>query len=132
MHQIDNWIESLPEQLNETALRVRELVFETVHGVEEKYSYKLPFYHYFGMFCYFTYNKKLKALDITFMRGKDLTEIFPQLEMRGRAIGGSIVLYKPTDINRLKLQEVLVTAAAWQREARQLKIPFVKKNTGKR
>ncbi len=127
MHQIDSWIEALPESLIETAHKARELIFETVNGVEERYSFKLPFYHYFGMFCFLTYNRKLKALDVTFIRGKDLIEIFPQLELRDRATAASIVLRQPGDISRLQLQEVLATAAAWQQEAKQLNIPFMKK-----
>jgi len=127
MHQIDTWIESLPEPLNETGQHVREMIFETVNGVEERYSYKLPVYHYVGLFCFLRHNTQLKALDVTFMRGKDLTAIFPQLEMRGRAAGGSIVLSRPADIVKLQLKEILITAAAWQQEAKQLKIPLVKK-----
>ena len=129
MHQIDSWIEALPASLIETAHKTRELIFETVNGVEEKYSFKLPFYHYFGMFCFLTYNRKLNALDVTFIRGKDLIELFPQLEQRDRATAASIVLHRLGDINRLQLQEVLVTAAAWQQKAKQLKIAFIKKNT---
>ncbi len=127
MHQIDSWIEALPESLIETAHKARELIFETVNNVEEKYSFKLPFYHYFGMFCFLTYNRKLKTLDVTFMRGKDLLELFPQLELRDRVAAASIVLHQLSDIKRLQLQEVLATAAAWQQEAKQLKIPIIKK-----
>ena len=127
MHQIDTWIESLPEPLNETAQLVREMIFETATGVEERYSYKLPVFHYFGLFCFLRHNVKQKALDVTFMRGKDLTEIFPQLEMRNRAAGGSVVICRPAHITKLQLKEILTTAAAWQQEAKQLKIPLVKK-----
>lgn len=129
MYQVDIWIDTLPQPLSGIASQVRQMLLKTIDGIEEKYSYKLPFYHYFGMFCYLTYNRKLKALDVTFIRGKDLTELFPHLETRNRTTAASTVLYQSADIVRLQLMEIIITAAAWQQEARQLKIPFFKKRS---
>ncbi len=59
-----------------------------------------------------------------------MTEIFTHLKQKDRALATNIELHQLTDINRLQLQEVLATAAAWQQEAKQLNIPFIQKKKG--
>ncbi len=83
------YIEALPDEKREIAETLRELIFATVPNVEERFSYKLPVYHYFGMFCYM--NEVETGMDLGFMRGKDLQLEWPQLESRDRAIVASIV-----------------------------------------
>ena len=118
MQQIEHYIEELPEPLNIVAYEVRDMVLQCADGVVEKYSYKMPVYHYHGLFCFLIFNKKERALDLSFLRGKDLVEMFPALELRGRHIAASLVLRELKDIDRLHLKEVLATAAAWQVEAK--------------
>lgn len=65
---VDQYIESLPEEKQELCEYIRQLIFENVNGVEERFSYNLPVYHYFGMFMFM--NNTKEGIDVAFMRGK--------------------------------------------------------------
>ena len=119
------YIEALPDEKREIAEAIRELIFATVLHVEERYSYKLPVYHYFGMFCFM--NEVKKGIDLSFMRGKDLLYAWPLLELRNRAIVASIVITDKKQITHLNIEALLVSAAAWNREAKEMNVPMVKK-----
>lgn len=127
--QVDSYIESLPEDKKELCFLIRELIFENVPDVEERFSYKLPVYHYFGMFMFL--NNTKKGIDVAFMRGKDLLEAFPQLENKGRAIIASVCIKSKKDIATYDLRQMILTAANWNREAKELKIPMVNKEKKK-
>jgi hypothetical protein len=116
MHAVDSYIESLPEEKAVIATRVRDLLHELVPGLEERFSFRIPFYHYFGMFAYL--NEIPEGIDLGFCRGKDLVLAFPQLELRGRAMVASVVLRHRNDIREKNLRELILHAAAWNEEAR--------------
>lgn len=135
MKQVDAYIDSLPDEKRELAETIREIILTEVPGIEERFSFKLPFYHYFGMFCFI--NSIPGGFDIGFCRGKDLVDAFPQLERKNRAVMANLSIYNKKDIERLELRQLLSVAAAWNEEAKRLKIPIVsikkksKKNRGK-
>lgn len=122
--QVDVFIEALPEEKRLIAEALRELIFTAIPHVEERYSFKLPVYHYFGMFCYMNHVKN--GIDLGFMRGKDLLYAWPQLELRGRAIVASIIITSKKEITQFNIQALILAAAEWNREAKQLKLPMVK------
>ncbi len=124
---VDAYIESLPDDHRIVCEKLRELIIENVPGVEEKLSFKIPFYHFYGMFMYLNTTKE--GIDVAFCRGKDLTLLFPQLTQKGRAIVATVLVRHPRDISKLQIREIIVAAAAWNEEARRLKIPMVKKAT---
>jgi uncharacterized protein len=130
MHQVDAYIDALPAPLDAAATAVRQLLFEAVPSLEERFSFKLPFYHYFGMFCYLRHNPQQQALDVTFTRGSELAIAFPQLERRNRAVGASLVLQTVSDIYGLELPAVLQAAAEWQQEAKLMGVALVAKKRG--
>lgn len=123
--KVDEFIEALPAEKRDLAEMVRELIWENVPAVEEKFSFKIPFYHYFGMFMYM--NPSKQGIDIGFCRGKDLVEAFPQLIIGNRAIVGILTISSKKDIHTKDLRQLIITAAAWNEEANRLKIPMVKK-----
>lgn len=123
--KVDEFIEALPAEKRDLAEMVRELIWENVPAVEEKFSFKIPFYHYFGMFMYM--NPSKQGIDIGFCRGKDLVEAFPQLIIGNRAIVGILTISSKKDIHTKDLRQLIITAAAWNEEAKRLKIPMVKK-----
>jgi hypothetical protein len=127
MHQVDAYIEALPAPLDAVAAAVRQLLLDSVPDLEERYSFKLPFYHYLGMFCYLRRNPEQQGLDLTFIRGTDLAVAFPQLERRNRAMGASVLLTKMADIHALEVPLMVSAAADWQREAKALGVPMVKR-----
>jgi uncharacterized protein len=123
-HLVDTYIESLPDAKREIAEALRELIFTNVPHVEEKLSFKIPFYHYFGMFCYM--NEVKEGIDLGFCRGKDLVFAWPQLELKGRSMVASVIITHKKQIQQLNLEHVFIGAANWQVEAKQMKVPMVK------
>jgi hypothetical protein len=47
--EVDNYIDSLPENLQEIAEIIRKMLFHIVPDIQESFSFKVPFYKYFGM-----------------------------------------------------------------------------------
>lgn len=129
MKKVDEYIESLPDERREIAEILRELIIENVHGIEERLSFKVPFYHYFGMFMYL--NNTKEGIDVAFCRGKDLLEAFPQLELKSRAAIATVTVTSKKDIIKFGIRELIINAAAWNEEARKLKIPMLKKQASK-
>ncbi len=122
---VDVYIESLPVERQELCQQIRELILENVPGIEEKLSFKIPFYHYFGMFMFL--NQTKEGIDVAFCRGKDLLEAFPQLQQKDRAIIASVCIKTKKDITDFDLRQMIITAAEWNKEAKQLNIPMVRK-----
>lgn len=121
---VDAYIESLPETKREIAEAIRELILTTVPDVEEKLSFKIPFYHYFGMFCYL--NEVDEGIDVGFCRGKDLVFAWPQLDLRDRVMVASVIITSKKEIQTFQLEQLLLAASHWQAEAKQMKLPMVK------
>ncbi|HMR92235.1 MAG TPA: DUF1801 domain-containing protein [Chitinophagaceae bacterium] len=129
MSQVDAYIEALPDETRELCAQIREMIQELVPGIQEKLSFKLPFYHYFGMFMYL--QAKPGGIAVTFLRGKDLVMAFPQLEQKDRAIAASLLISNRNDITQFSLREIIVAAADWNREAKQMKLPMVTRRAKK-
>jgi hypothetical protein len=122
---VDAYLFTLTETQQIIANRLRLLLFELVPEIQEKLSFKIPFYHYFGMFCYI--NAIPNGIDLGFCRGNDFVQEFPHLESRNRAIVASVSLYSLKDINEKDVRAIIVAAALWNEEAKKKKIPMVKK-----
>lgn len=122
---VDSYIGSLSDTQQAIAENVRRLLFSLVPEIQEKLSFKIPFYHYFGMFCYI--NAIPNGIDVGFCRGKDLTDEFPSLELKGRAIVATVSLHAVEDIKHKAVREIIIAAALWNEEAKKKKIPMVKK-----
>ncbi|MFZ1306687.1 MAG: DUF1801 domain-containing protein [Ferruginibacter sp.] len=123
-HYVDEYIDNLSETQQAIAKNLRSLLFNLVPEIQEKLSFKIPFYHYFGMFCYI--NAIPNGIDLGLCRGKDLTGEFPSLELKGRAIVASVSLHSVKDIKEKEVREIIIAAALWNEEAKKKKIPMVK------
>jgi hypothetical protein len=121
---VDSYIGSLSDTQQAIAENVRRILFSLVPDIQEKLSFKIPFYHYFGMFCYI--NAIPNGIDVGLCRGKDLIDEFPSLELKGRAIVATISLYSVKDIKHKAVREIIIAAALWNEEAKKKKIPMVK------
>lgn len=124
--QVDSWIEMQEAPYNTIAEVLRKTILETVPGVIEKYSFKIPFYHYYGMFCYL--NKTKTGIELCFCRGKDLVDAWPQLKTNERAMVAGISFNSMTDLKKHSIRSLIAGAAAWQEEAARLKISMIRKN----
>jgi uncharacterized protein len=128
---VNDYIESLPDAKREIAEAIRELLFTALPHIEEKFSFKLPFYHYFGMFCYM--NAVQDGMELVFCRGKDLVFAWPQLEQKGRVIMAGVTITHKKDIAKYNVEALLIGAAAWNEEAKMLNIsPLNKPKTRKK
>lgn len=125
--EVDNYIADLPEELQEVAGSIRAILFRTIPDIQESFSFKIPFYKYFGMFCYLTTLGKKHQLHLSFIRGKDLVLLFPQLEQKGRAMAASICFTSKADYNKALVSELIITAAIWQKEAYERGEGFIQK-----
>ena len=74
MSAVDMYINDLAPVQKKIAVKVRALIFELVPNVQEKFSYKLPFYHFFGICCYVI--QIPNGLDVCFCGGQDLLDEF--------------------------------------------------------
>lgn len=121
---VDTYIDDLSDSQQAIAKHVRRLLLDLVPEIQEKLSFKIPFYHYFGMFCYI--NAIPNGIDLGLCRGKDLTGEFPSLELKGRAIVATVSLHSVKDIKQKEVREIIIAAALWNEEAKKKKIPMVK------
>lgn len=129
MKQVDVYIDLLEQDKAVLVKLIRQLIHSLVPGIEERLSFKIPFYHYFGMFCYI--NPVAGGIDLGFCRGKDLIEEFPQLEIKGRAMVATLFVQSVKDIDRLRIREVITAAAIWNEMAKKQNIPMVRKKMSK-
>ena len=120
---VDEYIESLPDEKREIAEQLREMILTLIPHVQEKLSFKIPFYHYHGMFCYL--NEVKDGIDLGLCRGKDLVDVLPQLEQGKRVMVASVIIRSKKEIQTKQIEEVLLTAANWQEEAKRLKISMI-------
>ena len=74
MSAVDMYINDLAPVQKKIAVKVRALIFELVPNVQEKFRYKLPFYHFFGICCYVI--QIPNGLDVCFCGGQDLLNEF--------------------------------------------------------
>ena len=125
---VDEYIESLPDEKREIAEQLREMILTLIPHVQEKLSFKIPFYHYHGMFCYI--NEVKDGIDLGLCRGKDLVDVLPQLEQGKRVMVASVIIRSKKEILSKKIEDVLLTAANWQEEAKRLRISMI--NTKKK
>lgn len=123
MKSVDEYIDLLPEEKARMLKILRGLMVSLVPGIKEKLSYKIPFYHYYGMFSYMNATKD--GIDVGFCRGKDLIDEFPQLHLKNRAIVATVTIKKEKDIDTFQLQQIIVAAAIWNEQAKRNKIPMV-------
>ncbi len=130
MRAVDDYIDALPADRQEICHLVREMIIENVPAVVEKFSFKLPFYHYFGMFMYLHNNAE--GVNVAFCRGKDLLLVFPQLELKNRSSISTVCIRTKKDIATLQVREIIHAAAAWNEEARRLGISFLKPSAKKK
>lgn len=109
MHPVDIFIDELPLGQKAMAEQLRHLIHTMVPGVQEKLGFKIPFYHYFGMYCYI--NPVKDGLDLGICNGKRIAADFEHLEVKGRAIVATVRLHTLKDIEWKQVAEILATAA---------------------
>lgn len=81
MNPVENYLFNQVEPYQSIMLYVRSVIKNTLPTVEEKYSYRIPFYYYNKKpMCFLNILKGKNYVDVVFMDGKILEEKYPQLK----------------------------------------------------
>lgn len=99
------------------------IIHQLVPEAELRYSFKVPFYHYYGMFCYL--NKANGGIEVCFCRGKDLLMAYPQLELKKRKMIAGVTITTLKEIRTKELSQLIAGAALWQKEAKRKGVSFL-------
>ena len=69
MNPIEEYFLKQREPLQSVLLYLRQVIFETLPDIEEKYKYKIPFYYYNGKsLCYLNILKNTNYVDFAFIK----------------------------------------------------------------
>lgn len=81
MKPVDHYIFNLKEPYQSIMLYVRQLAFNCLPDLEERFSYKVPFYYYHKKPLFYLNVLKGKSyVDVAFMQGLILEKDFPVLK----------------------------------------------------
>jgi uncharacterized protein len=112
---VDSYIDALPENQQRICGKIRDMLFAEVPGIQEKFSFKIPFYHLHGkMFCYM--NKVENNIEFCITRGKELSLAFPEIIVGNRKLIGGVLLANVKDIATNNIKAIIHTAAELQLE----------------
>lgn len=67
--EVSNYIEQFEPQQAAMLHLVREIILQSHPAIQEKFTYKTPFYLLKGYLCYFTYHKTRKRFILGFVKG---------------------------------------------------------------
>ncbi|MEN8187316.1 MAG: DUF1801 domain-containing protein [Bacteroidota bacterium] len=112
MNPADNYILKQEEQYQSILLFVRQVIFETLPEINERFKYGIPFYYYKQTpFCYLNIPKNKKYVDIGFVKGFQLSN------KQGVLVAGnnrntvkSIQYHALEDVDTIILKEILIEA----------------------
>jgi hypothetical protein len=104
--EVKQYIEKLPEDLREVAVRLREIILSTIE-VDEKLSYTVPFYYGRSRVCYL--NARKDVLNLGFCRGHEMQDM-GLLEVKGRSEVRTIEFRSVSDIDEHSIKELLLEA----------------------
>ncbi len=81
MNPVDKYLLDQKEPYQSIMLYVRSVILRGLPKIEEKFNYKIPFYHYNKKpLCYLNILKGTNYVDIAFVQGVFLAKKFPQLK----------------------------------------------------
>jgi len=85
MNPVEQYLHHQKEPYQSIMLYVRSVILKTLPNIEEKFSYKIPFYHHNKKpLCYLNVLKGTNYVDIAFVQGVFLQEKFPQLKDKSK------------------------------------------------
>lgn len=113
MNPVEQYILNQKEPHQSLMLYVRSVIKKTLPEVEEKFSYRIPFYHFDKKpMVYLNVLKGTDYLDVAFIQGVILENDFPELkDYQNRKKVRSIQLKSLEDFDELKFIKILEQAA---------------------
>ncbi|WP_026908139.1 DUF1801 domain-containing protein [Paucisalibacillus globulus] len=70
--EVDQYIENLPEDIQEITIALREIILNSSPKLIEEYKWSMPNYSYMGLTCYLQASKK--HVNLGFQKGNELEE----------------------------------------------------------
>ena len=113
MNPVEQYFINQKEPYQSIMLYVRSVILKTLPKIEEKYSYKIPFYHHNKKpMCYLNVLKGTNYVDVAFVQGVFLQDKFPQLkDYNNRHQVRSIQVKKIEDFDEFIFVDLLKEAA---------------------
>lgn len=113
MNPIEQYLFNQKEPYQSIMLYVRSVILKTLPRVEEKYSYKIPFYHHNKKpMLYLNILKGTNFVDVAFVQGKFLQEEYPILkDYNNRKLVRSIQVKNIENFDELQFVKLLETAS---------------------
>ena len=113
MNPVEQYILSQKEPYQSIMLYVRSVIFKTLPEVEEKYSYKVPYYmHHNKPILYLNILKATNFVDVAFVQGILLDKKYSQLKNHNnRKQVRSLQVKSLEDFDELVFVELLKGAA---------------------
>lgn len=109
MNPIDLFIDQIqPTELRKIAIRIQQIIQDSLPQVQESIKWKIPFWSYKGNFCYL--NPKKEQLVLGFMKGIELSNAQGALVGDGKHVR-HLIYKKITDLDEIVLVEILNEAA---------------------
>jgi hypothetical protein len=108
MTEVSLFIAEQPEENRAILYRLQRIILDSAPQIEEKLSYKIPFYYYYGRLCYL--NPHRHGVDIGFCRGFALANETGLLESKNRAEVKTITYPAADTIAEKPLREILQEA----------------------
>lgn len=102
---VDNYILSQDELSRQLIFLLRDIILSTTPEITERLSFNCPFYHYKGMLCYISIEKK--TVYIGFCRGVLLKEKYPILKIKNRKLIASISYKNMEEVDVDLIQNIL-------------------------
>jgi len=113
MNPVEQYFINQKEPYQSIMLYVRSVILKTLPKIEEKYSYKIPFYHLDKKpMCYLNVLKGTNYVDMAFVQGIFLQDKFPELkDYNSRQQVRSIQVKNLEDFDELMFIDLLKEAA---------------------
>lgn len=113
MKPVDVYFLEQQEPLQSIMLYVRQVILKTLPNIQERYSYKIPFYNMGKKpMIYLNVLKGTDFVDVAFVQGILLENDFPELQdYNNRKQVRSIQLKSIEDLDELRFVKLLQTAA---------------------
>jgi hypothetical protein len=109
MSKVEQFINSQPKVHQELYWRLRDLIFKAAPNIEEKPTYGIAFYYYFGRVFYLG-PLKTGGVDFGFCRGFELSNEQDLLATRNRNTVKSIEITSVDDIDEAAIMQVIQEA----------------------
>ena len=120
MNPVEDYILKQNEPFQSLMLYVRSVIQRTIPEIEEKFSYRIPFYHYGKKpMIYLNVLKGTDYLDVAFIQGIQLESDYPELkDYNSRKKVRSIQIKNIEDFDELQFVKLLHSASAISAKSR--------------